>query len=280
MAGRGDGGAMMLRRWRGPGRLALGVALGLALGLELEPAQAQETEPNTGPNTGANTVQDCPDCPVLVPVPGGVLARGKAPPVQVAPFLLGRTEVTFDQWQACVADAACRDGRGDHGWGRGTRPVINVTFEDASDYVLWLRHRTGRAYRLPEEDEWEWAARGGTVTAWWWGDTVGAGHANCRKCGTEWSGRMSAPVASLPANPYGLHDMAGNVWEWTATCWSDDRARAPAGRDCSRRVAKGGAWYYIPSQSRPDARAAHAVELRSYTVGFRVAAPLPAEDLR
>lgn len=221
-----------------------------------------------------SVVQDCADCPEMVTVPGGTLHAEGAPAVVVESFLMGRTEVTFDQWAACVADGACQGSKDDHGWGRGSRPVINVTFQEARDYVRWLARRTGRAYRLPEEAEWEWAARGGAATTWWWGDAIGQGNANCRNCGTEWSGRRTAPVASLPANPYGLHDMAGNLWEWTATCWSADRATRPLDRDCSRRVAKGGAWYYIPSQAKPSARAPHAVDLRSYTVGFRVAAPL------
>jgi formylglycine-generating enzyme required for sulfatase activity len=224
-------------------------------------------------------VRDCAACPDMVAIPGGLLAReGAAPPVAVAPFLLGRTEVTFDQWQACVAAGGCRGGQDDHGWGRGDRPVINVTFADAEAYVDWLRAATGRAYRLPDEDEWEWAARGGTTTAYWWGEEVGEGHANCRHCGSRWGGHESAPVGSFPANPYGLRDMAGNLWEWTATCWADDRAAPPAARDCQRRVAKGGAWYYIPAQARPASRAPHRVGLFSYTVGLRVAAPVPAPD--
>lgn len=246
-------------------RRSMLLACFLALLLLAQPARAAGGAPVT--------LQDCPDCPVMVAVPGGTLTREDAPPVRVAPFLMGRTEVTFDQWSACVADGGCRDGRGDHGWGRGDRPVINVTFQDAMDYVGWLSDRTGRAYRLPDEDAWEWAARAGTTTAYWWGDTMQPGRANCRKCDNRWGGRMSAPVASFPANPFGLHDMAGNLWEWTATCWNDNRAAPPEERDCTVRAAKGGAWYYIPSQARHANRAPHAEALRSYTVGFRVAAP-------
>ncbi|MFA7430699.1 MAG: SUMF1/EgtB/PvdO family nonheme iron enzyme [Rhodospirillaceae bacterium] len=213
---------------------------------------------------------DCPDCPELVAIPGGTLVRDGAPPVEVAPLFMARTEITFDQLAVCVRAGACRGGQSDHGWGRGSRPVINVTHGDAEAYAAWLSGLTGKRYRLPTEDEWEWAARGGTSTTWWWGDTVGEGHANCRNCGTEWSGKMSAPVASLPPNPYGLHDMAGNVWEWVADCWHPDRAAAPHARDCSQRITKGGAWYYIPSQSQPTTRARNAAGLWSYTVGFRV----------
>jgi len=232
------------------------LALLLCLGLTAAPALAEPP--------------DCADCPDMVAIPAGTLAREGAPPVAIAPFHMARTETTFDQWAACVAAQACRGGQHDHGWGRGSRPVINVTHTDAEAYAAWLSGVTGERYRLPTEDEWEWAARGGTTTKWWWGDTVGQGHANCRKCGTEWSGRMSAPVASLPANPFGLHDMAGNVWEWVADCWHQDRAAAPTARDCTRRVTKGGAWYYIPSQSKPTTRVGSPTGLWSYTVGFRV----------
>lgn len=213
---------------------------------------------------------DCAGCPEMVPVPGGVLEREGAPPVAVAPFAMARTEITFDQWQVCVAAGACAGGQSDHGWGRGARPVINVAYPAAERYARWLSQATGKRYRLPTEDEWEWAARGGTTTAWSWGDAVGEGHANCRHCGTPWGGKQTAPAASLPANGYGLHDMAGNVWEWVSDCWHDDRAAPPEAGDCAFRITKGGAWYYVPSQSRPTVRARTPVGLWSYTVGFRV----------
>lgn len=226
----------------------------------------------------AELIQDCPDCPVLVPIPGGTLTptevRGgaKLPPRPIAPFLIGQTEVTFDQWAACVADGACRGVLDDHGWGRGQRPVINIAWADVQAYLGWLSAKAGRVYRLPSEDEWEWAARGGTATAYWWGEAVGEGKANCRHCGSPpWDGLMSAPVKSFPPNPYGLYDSAGNVWEWTSTCWTRKRA-APPPAACGERVIKGGAWYYIPQQSRPTARARQVASAWSYTVGLRVAA--------
>jgi formylglycine-generating enzyme required for sulfatase activity len=210
----------------------------------------------------------------MVVIPSGTLHPAGLPPRPVAAFLLGQSEVTFDQWAACVTDGACRGGQDDHGWGRGKRPIINITFADVHAYLAWLSAKTGRTYRLPSEDEWEWAARGGTESEYWWGSTVGEGHANCRHCGTPWGGAMSAPVGSLPANPYGLFDTAGNVWEWTATCWSKKR-EAPPPKTCREQVIKGGAWYYIPQQSRPVARARQSATSWSYTVGLRVAASLP-----
>lgn len=181
-------------------------------------------------------------------------------------FALSATEITFDQWQVCVAEGACRSGQDDHGWGRQTRPVINVTYDDAAAYARWLGSRWQRPCRLPREDEWERAARADRATAYWWGDEIGTDHANCRHCGGEWDGKMTAPVGSFPANPYGLYDMEGNVWEWTTTCADDT---------CQRRIAKGGAWYYIPQQAKPTARTAQSANLWSYTVGFRVLCETP-----
>lgn len=217
-------------------------------------------------------IQDCPTCPELVTIPAGILFPDDAPPRPISPFLMGKTEVTFDQWDACVHAKACKGGQDDHGWGRGTRPIINITYSDAMDYINWLNRTTPRTYRLPSEDEWEWAARGGTKTLYWWGDDPGEGWANCRHCGSQWGGHMTSPVGSFKPNPYGLYDTSGNVWEWTSTCWNKDRAAPASQQDCQQRSARGGAWYYIPQQARSNARARHALGMWSYTVGFRVAA--------
>lgn len=197
----------------------------------------------------------CPDCPSLVRIPGGVRDDG----TRIAPFLLARSEVTFDQWTACVADGVCREFVDDHGWGRGARPVINVTVADAEAYAAWLSLRSGRRMRLPTVAEWQWAALGGGLQ----------GGAVCRGCGTSWDGVSTAPAGSVAANGYGLSDMRGNVWELTASCWPD--APVVGGR-CAARQVVGGAWYYQAQQARADAVARHPVGLSSYTVGFRVAA--------
>src|SRR5690606_31087564 len=94
-------------------------------------------------------------------------------------------------------------------------------------YLDWLSRHTGKTYRLPSEAEWEYAARGGTTTVFWWGDEVGQNQANCRDCGSEWSAKGSGPVGSFPPNPFGLYDTAGNVWEWVADCWNDNHVGAP-----------------------------------------------------
>lgn len=191
-------------------------------------------------------------------------------------FLLGRTEVTFDQWQDCVADGGCRGGVDDHGWGRGARPVINVSWHDANAYARWVSAKSGLACRLPSEAEWEYAARAGTATPFWWGATAGEGMANCRDCSAGPPRYGTTEAGAFPANPWGLADMNGNVWEWTADCWTPSHAGAPADgavRDapgCSQRVIKGGAWYYYSPNARAAARARNDASTGSYILGFRL----------
>ena len=128
-------------------------------------------------------------------------------------FAMGRYPVTFAEY-GLFAKATGRDLPDDEKWGRDNRPVINVSWEDAIAYCEWLSEQTGRGYRLPSEAEWEYAARGGTATRYWWGDEVGKNRANLRDSGSQWSGEQTSPVGSFDANPFGLHDVHGNVWEW------------------------------------------------------------------
>jgi len=204
----------------------------------------------------AEAFRDCPRCPEMVALPNG----------PAGPFAIGRFEVTFDDWKACVEAKACRGGQDDHGWGRGRRPVINITWADAVAYARWLSRLTGFVYALPTEAEWEYAARAGSETAFWWGDAAGRGHANCRECDDRWGGRSTAPVGSFPPNPFGLYDMNGNVWEWSADCWG-----APsAGESCRERVIKGGSWYYFAPMAAASARSKLDAAQWSYNVGFRL----------
>ena len=205
--------------------------------------------------------RECAACPPMVVLPPGAIA-------------MGRTEVTFRQYRACVAAGGCRAMPDDHGWGRGERPVINVTYADAERYAAWLAATTGAPYRLPRDGESTRAARAGTDTAYWWGDAMRGGHANCRHCGVPEGGRKTAPVASYPANPWGLHDMNGNVWEWVAACWRDG---AGGTEDCRRRGIRGGSWYYVPGASRSDSRAPMLVADWSYGVGIRVVREMPTD---
>lgn len=158
----------------------------------------------------------------FVAIPEGTFVFGNnqaewAPPeqeVSVAPFLLGRYEVTFDQYAKFCASTG-RILPADKGWGMGNRPVIGVTWDDAVAFTKWLSEQTGRTFRLPTEIEWEHAARGGVKTTYPWDETATSPpYANCRNCGSEWDGKMTAPVGSFASNGYGLYDVVGNVFEW------------------------------------------------------------------
>jgi formylglycine-generating enzyme required for sulfatase activity len=252
----------------------------------------------------AETFRECEQCPELVLVPAGRFMMGSslaerqryddAGPrheVSVAAFALGRTEVTFEEWDACVADGGCNKyAPGDEGWGRGRRPVINVSWNDAQAYASWLSKKTERSYRLPSEAEWEYAARGGTQTAYPWGEDWDARLAN----GADSFGRTS-DAASYPANPTGFYDMIGNVWEWVEDCWHDDYTGAPADgkawvdaggckspnevrggvwRAGPGRVLRGGSWNVGPGRLRSAVRDWGAPGNRGYILGFRVSRTL------
>jgi formylglycine-generating enzyme required for sulfatase activity len=240
---------------------------------------------------------DCPDCPDMIALPRGRFLMGAAdqrpefgPAVDVAivrAFALSVTEVTFDQYQRCVDGGGCAATPDDHGWGRGRRPVINVSWDDANRYATWLSRRTSHAYRLPSESEWEYAARGGAMTAYAWGELVGSGRANCRGCGASpWDGTSTAPAASFAANGFGFHDMAGNVSEWVADCWFDRHDPAASGQAargstegaCRQRVTRGGDWYYIAPLATSAARMKNAPIAASYTIGFRVARDIDGSE--
>ena len=135
-------------------------------------------------------------------------------------FAVSVNEVTFAQWDACVSAAGCTGYRpDDEGWGRDSRPVINVSWENAQDYVSWLSAQTSQLYRLLSEAEWEYAARAGTQTVYSWGDDLGTNRANCNGCGSRWDFAEAAPVGSFEPNSFGLYDMHGNVSEWVQDCW-------------------------------------------------------------
>jgi formylglycine-generating enzyme required for sulfatase activity len=153
---------------------------------------------------------------------------------------VGRTEVTFEEWDACVADAACRHRPADRGLGRGAMPVVDISPADVKEFLGWLGARTGKRYRLLSEAEWEYAARAGSGAAWVsgndpagicrFGNGADAGSAYDWRnpaCSDRWAAQP-APVASFTPNGFGLHDMLGNVWEWTADCWHAGYRSAPS----------------------------------------------------
>jgi formylglycine-generating enzyme required for sulfatase activity len=198
------------------------------------------------------------------------------------PFLIGKNEVTFAKYER-FALACWRKLPSDQGWGREDRPVINVSWEDARNYAAWLSAETGEAYRLPTEAEWEYAARGGTSTAYWWGDDLqqdGEIWANCFGCGSRWDLRETAPVGSFAANPFGLYDTSGNVWEWLQDCGHENYEGAPRdgsawfeadGGDCGERVVRGGSWDNAPGFLRSANRSRYGADNRINVVGFRLA---------
>jgi formylglycine-generating enzyme required for sulfatase activity len=241
-------------------------------------AQAPFTSMNQAAGVG-RVLRDCPKCPEIVVLPAGQarLASGRDVTI-TAPFAVGKFEVTFEEWDACVAQGACSHRPADRGWGRGRQPVMNVNWDDAQAYVAWLSRMTGKAYRLLSEAEWEYAAQAGSgrVAA----VTRGANQANCDGCGSRWDDKQTAPVGSFAANAFGLHDMLGNVWEWTADCWNESHAGAAAdgsmrlSGDCSRRVLRGGSWNYDPVITRSAYRNWYASVNRLVNLGFRVARTL------
>ena len=224
----------------------------------------------------------------MVYIPGGTFrmgdlsgeGHGQQLPVHsvtVPSFWMGKREVTFSQWDACVADGGCSHTPGDEGFGRGNRPVINVSWDDVQEFIAWLNARAGGGYRLPTESEWEYAARAGSETLYSWGDELGVNRANCDDCGSEWDDERTAPVGSFPANAWGLHDMHGNVWEWVEDCWNGNYEGAPGDGSawlngtCFLRVIRGGSWVNFPSSLRSSYRGWTNRSNRLDLLGFRLA---------
>ena len=247
----------------------------------------------SGAQTPSTVFRDCDLCPQMVVIPAGTYTMGadditddvKPPhPVTIAhPFAAGKFEVTFDEWDACVRERGCTQNPSDQGWGRGTRPVIHVSWADAQQYTQWLSLKTGQQYRLLSEAEWEYVARAGTTTPFNTGANLKPTQANYAGSETVAGSvtgvarNQTIAVGSYPANVFGLHDVHGNVWEWTEDCWNanhngapnDGRARTSG--DCGQRVLRGGAWYDISRNLRSAIRNGFAPGSRVSGIGFRVA---------
>ncbi len=250
--------------------------------------------------------RDCNKCPLMVVVPAGSFMMGSTaaeqqwtvgqgaersrvdmenPQHQVTiwkRFAVGKYEVTFDEWDACFEDDGCnRYKPSDEGWGRGRRPVINVSWNDAEGYVAWLGRTTGKPYRLLTEAEWEYAARAGTTSLYSWGDEITPQYANYG--GSR--GRTSE-VGSYPANPWGLYDMHGNVWEWVEDCIYNRYVRAPVDGSAwtiggceGGRVGRGGGWNDSPWALRSAVRGwTGPTDRRGIYEGFRIARTLLASE--
>ena len=232
--------------------------------------------------------RDCPDCSEMVVVPAGEFKMGSGETVYekpehrvviANPFAIGRREITFEEWDLCVASGGCKYRPDDHGWGRGSRPVIDVSWDDAKAFVNWLSQKTQKGYRLPSEAEWEYAARAGTNSQFWWGRTPVNGNANCEDCSST-PPRRTLPTGSFRPNGFGLFDVAGNVAEWVEDCWNDSYRGAPtdgsawATGQCRQRGLRGGSFASKANVIRSAARFRYDQDVRYYANGFRVARDL------
>ena len=256
------------------------------------------------------TFKECEHCPEMVVILVGSFRMGspdseagrssdedQVRTVAIAkPIAVGRFEVTWNEWDACVAMRGCDGSRAhDQTYGKGRRPVINVSWSDAKAYVAWLSRITGKEYRLLSEAEWEYAARGVTSAdqshpPYPWGNTEICRHANLADQSFRRSGfagdvvncddkqARTAEAGRYPANAFGLHDMHGNVWEWVEDCWHDSYNGAPndgsawttACTDADRRVVRGGSWVAVPQVLRSANRNGLTTGNRINNLGFRV----------
>jgi formylglycine-generating enzyme required for sulfatase activity len=229
--------------------------------------------------------QDCPTCPWMVRIPAGSLMMGQgardaeampAHRVELRAFSLGQTPVTVAEWKACMAAGGC-SFLPRMRVATDRTPLHNVSWEDTAQYLAWLSRTTGHVYRLPSEAEWEYAARAGTTTRYWWGDVVGVALANCADCGGTQDAHGPLPVDALRPNPFGLLDMLGGVAQWTADCWFPNYAGAPNDstpretKNCSKRVLRGGGFREGQNQITVAARGNYDASVRYLLNGLRVA---------
>ncbi|TNE36769.1 MAG: hypothetical protein EP347_10105 [Alphaproteobacteria bacterium] len=252
------------------------------------------------PDVGSE-FKDCPQCPTMVVIPGGSFTMGspldeperdidEGPQFEVSirqAFAVGKYEVTWNEWEACVKARGCSsDGPqsmgDDQGWGKGSRPVIGVNWNDAQSYVKWLSKETGQKYTLLSEAQWEYAARAGSTTPFFFGQQITTGQANFN--GTEtYNGspqgafqNQTTQVGQYPPNAFGLYDMHGNVFEWTQDCWNDSYdstptdGRANTSGNCDRRILRGGSWKRGPIYLRSAIRRWYTLINRGDHIGFRV----------
>jgi len=250
------------------------------------PAVAPQPVKPRAPKVIRDRLQDGSIGPAMVEIPAGrflmgsdrsTLKQDERPlhRVELKRFYAGRDEVTFDEYDR-FAKATGRTLPNDQGWGRGRRPVINVTWEDAVAYVAWLSEQTGARYRLPTEAEWEYAAGAGNNSLYWWGYKLEENQANCYNCGVKWAGDRTAPVGLFKANPFGLHNTAGNVMEWIQDCYSPNYVDAPTNGAawtatlCKQRVVRGGAYSKSGMSMQTTERNKQAPSSRLSVLGFRV----------
>jgi formylglycine-generating enzyme required for sulfatase activity len=270
----------------------------------VEPLDLRKSEPDathTAPMTKPSfAFRDCAACPEMVVIPAGSFQMGapddepdrnanEGPQRLVTigrPLAVGKFEVTFAEWQACVAGGGCKGNPdpGDENWGKDRHPVINVSWDDAQEYVGWLSKATGRPYRLLTEAEWEYAARAGTISPFATGAAITPEQANFQTAfkddGESREGEYrerTIKAGSFPPNAFELHDMHGNVWEWVQDNWHEDYAGAPTdgsvrgGGDATMRAKRGGGWYSLVEEVRSASRQGDQPDHRGADIGFRVA---------
>jgi formylglycine-generating enzyme required for sulfatase activity len=244
--------------------------------------------------------QECSMCPRMIVVPAGTFTMG-SPNTEVGrdkdegpqhkvtfakPFAVSVFALTFDEWDACVADGGCDSYRPpDQGWGRGRQPVINVSWDDAKAYVAWLSRTTGKRYHLLSEAEREYVTRAGTTTPFWWGDSISTNQANYNGNYTYGTGvrgvyrARTVVVDFFDPNSWGLFQVHGNVGEWVEDCFHNyvdaplDGSPAISG-DCVARVLRGLSWDRKPVYLRSAARLGWSPSVRDNSFGFRVARTL------
>jgi formylglycine-generating enzyme required for sulfatase activity len=248
----------------------------------IETATADTVTPPAppAPPVVEKTFKDCEGCPEMKRLDGGVFTMGSPASesghrawegpqreVKIPPFAVSTHEVTFAEWDACVAAGGCMNYTpADKGWGRGARPAIMVSWNDAQTYVKWLSGKTGKTYRLPTEAEWEYAARGGTTTAYWWGAKYESGRV---------TGGKTAEVGSHDANGFGLFDVTGNAAEWVEDCYVNSFKAAPVDgsavkQNGCQRVVRGGGWKAGGADLRIANRSRLSATTRDTAIGFRV----------
>jgi formylglycine-generating enzyme required for sulfatase activity/class 3 adenylate cyclase len=219
--------------------------------------------------------------PDMVALPGGTFRMGSHDDpseqpihrVTVKPFLIGRYPVTVKQWRDCVAANSCAN----LGTGDDNTPVFNLSWDDAQHYTEWLSQVTGKKYRLPTEAEWEYAARAGAETPYWWGSHMVASMADCKGCGGPYDPQKPLAVGSLKANSFGIYDVAGGIAQWVADCWHKDYHGAPQdgsaweSKDCAMHVLHGGSWRSDAASVRASSRESYDTTVRYPGHGLRVA---------
>jgi formylglycine-generating enzyme required for sulfatase activity/class 3 adenylate cyclase len=242
------------------------------------PQSASPVAPATSPKMQpASSVRE----PEMTALRGGSFAMGgneelsekPVHQVTIKPFAISKFPVSVREWNECAAAKAC----GFVATGKDDAPITNVSWSDAKQYVGWLAEATRKAYRLPTEAEWEYAARGGTQTKFWWGDQFQSGMANCKNCADIPAAEQPIKVGSLKPNPFGLYDMGGGVDQWVEDCWHKNYQGAPldgsawAERECASHVLRSGSWKNDARSVRPSNRDSYDTNVRYPTHGFRVA---------